>query len=224
MKKFFAVLLTLMLLAGLTGSALAYDGEITFQGIAWGSSFEDVMNGLNEKGFIDPDAPGSLQDQLSAGYGQYLVPDPDFTCNTSSEHDEVLASASLQRGWNLADGAKIAGYDVKEFLLTFVDHGGNTQLALVDIRLDYVNPKEAATDLARKLTAVYGDPVFANFSVLETTCWQGADQTVVYIFCLDGELMQLCYGTLNAENMVAEAVANYSAPANNVDSTDVGGL
>ncbi len=43
MKKTVAVLLTIMLTLVLMCSALAYDEEITFQDIPWGSSFDAVI-------------------------------------------------------------------------------------------------------------------------------------------------------------------------------------
>lgn len=42
MKKMLAVLMVLVMVMGLLGTALAYDEEITFQGISWGSSFEET--------------------------------------------------------------------------------------------------------------------------------------------------------------------------------------
>ena len=60
------------MLIGLTGTALAYDEEITFQGISWGSSFEETVEVLKEKGFINEEYSDYIREVFYEQMGKYL--------------------------------------------------------------------------------------------------------------------------------------------------------
>ncbi len=221
------LLLAALLLAGPMSAALAYDGAVTFQGIPWGSSVEEAIQILNEKGFLDPEWGEYAAQVLVPEYGTYIKAREEINAELSSEHGEALVTLQLDRAnLLLAEDSRIAGYPVHRLELTFVRGGEETRLVGVGIDLAYESAAEAAADLRQKLTGVYGDSVHAEVlrGIIATDCWLGTGNSIILLYVSEsGEAFTLDYGTLDAEAMIAEALEN-RAPANRVDSTDVDGL
>ena len=228
MKKIFALLLVIVLSLGLMGTTLAYDGEITFQGIQWGSSIEDTVKILNEKGFLNPEWAEYVTAVLMPECGSYIKAREQINAEMSGEHEEVLSLLQLDHGnLMLAEDKKIAGYPVKRLEFTFIVNGTESQLVDVGIDLEYENAAETIADLQQKLTSVYGSSVHAEVlhGIIATDCWIGADNSIILLSISEsGGYFTLDYGTLDTVNMIAAALEGRAARTNQVDSTDVGGL
>ena len=227
MKKIFALILTAMLL-GLTGTALAYDKKITFQEIPWGSSVEDTIKILNDKGFFNPEWAEYVNQILMSECGSYIKEREEINAEMSGENSKVLTLLQIDHGNQfLADDKKIAGYPVERLEFTFVVNGAESQLVNVGIDLEYKNAAETIADLQQKLTSVYGNSIHADVlhGIIATDCWMGTDNSIILLYISEnGANFTLDYGTLNAEKMITVALENHTAPTNNVDSSDVGGL
>ena len=205
MKKMIALLLTATMLRGLTGTALAYDEEITWQGVPWGSSADDTIKILNEKGFLNPEWAEYANQILMPGMGSYIKEREEINAEMSGENGAALSLLRIDRGNQfLADVVKIAGYSVNRLEFTFVINGTKSRLVNVGIDLEYVNAAEAIADLQQKLTSVYGNGKHAEVlhGVIATDCWIGADNSMILLYTSENNgNFTLDYGTLNAEKM-----------------------
>ncbi len=228
MRKIFALFLVTVLALGLMGTALAYEEEITFQGIHWGSSIEDTVKILNEKEYLNPEWAEYVTLVLAPGCGSYIKEREQINAEMSGEHNDVLSLLQLDHGNQmLAEDKKIAGYPVKRLEFTFIVNGTESQLVDVGIDLEYENAAETIADLQQKLTSVYGSSVHAEVlhGIIATDCWTGAGNSMILLSVSEnGGNFTLDYGTLNAVKLIAAALEDQAAPAGNVDSTDVGGL
>ena len=226
MKKIIALFLAAMMMLGMAGTALAYDEQITFQEIPWGSSVEETIKLLNEKGFLDPEWAEYVNQVLIPESGYYIKKREEINAEMSGDNGKVLTLLQIDRGnLFLAEDKRIAGYPVERLEFTFVVNGAESQLVDVGIDLKYENAAEAIADLQQKLTSVYGNSKHADvfYGTIATDCWIGADNSIILLYSSEnGSVFTLDYGTLNAERMIAAASGN--APKNNVDSSDVGGL
>ncbi len=227
MKKAMALLLTLMLLTGLMGAALAYDDEITFQGIPWGTSNKEMIQILWDKEFMTSDIVTSGEQTLDSVISSYcdlmreesaLVTekkgklDLKTPANTQAEYVASLDSYVFQFI------STIGGYYVDRIETVFAGNGDSAKLIQVKVYLAG-DPNSMDKDLTKKLTEVYGKSVSVKYKG-----WIGKDhKTAVLLVSSKTTGTALYYACLDAEEYLTEALADISAEKP-VDSTDVGGL
>ncbi len=211
MKRIAALLMTAVLLCS-AFTALAYEEEITFQGIPWGSSSEDVLrvmiDRLLQRESITPfiEEYGSEEAVRELLKAQILENSsiPDFK-------EYALFFSDYQDGYRF-DGQlgdkkpfvtlaipllEIAGYPggALFYFVYGVDENGaciksETHLASVQLYLEAANLNEASEDLENKLTQVYGkasttcDPI-GYVAGIDWALREGVNHTVV-IHALNG--------------------------------------
>ena len=209
MKRIAALILALVTL-GLTGTALAYDGEITFQGFRWGSSLEEVITrwtelALDSEDFLDEKTRaelaayreqagaeafrGLLEERVvpAADSDVYLIVEADGgLCLRNPFYEDAPCILLLLPG-----PANVAGYPCDTMAMLFVygvDESGaciptETHLALIAAALRAANQAEAAEDLRNKLTRVYGESrEDSGHAAQGSPYWTGADRTAVELF------------------------------------------
>ncbi len=240
MRRILSVLLAVVLVIGLANTAFAYDEEITFQDIPWGSSIEDTIKIMVEKGFIQEETiqaiggPDNVINYMyvSDGEADYLYKKGKDIIFGNESDDQVRAMGSCIFDNPLSSGLakKIAGYNVNniEFYFAKNDTGSGLISARIDLVFDRKETKEVFDDLTQKLTTVYGKPQKGKRSMLSGTkapyyAWKGKNDTCVWLFAdsLGGVL--LTYGTLNAGNILKEYLTAVPTKVP-VDSSDTSGL
>lgn len=215
MKKVISLLLLVVMLLGLSLPALAYDEEITWLGIPWGSSPEEALPILAEKGVIKEEI---LQyRKLDYSYCSFLFPG-------EIERDGPFAPKSFDTKackwylWETEIISQIAGYDVNYISLNYSDDGEQQNLLTIGIAFDTKQKKEAFEDLTQKLTKIYGECESTVYNPLDfrTNTWYGKNNTVV---CLIGDYdLNLFYSVTNAKEILDQI------PDVTVDANDTFGL
>ncbi len=234
MKKILCLVLALMLLSC---AALAEsEKEITFQGVKWGSSIEEMGKIWVSNGFVF----------------EHFSPEPEWVSHMSTEYltNENTIDVSMTadgyeavggrawHGWTWFDGAKIAGYDIREIQTFWACDEDDSALLAVKVILK-VNDKAAAyDDLVAKLTSLYGEGQNVKHYA-QVNAWLGANNTAVLITAdghntasellteRSGDRLALIYGTLDAQNILEAYYAEYLAsykPEPTVNPGDVSGL
>lgn len=223
MKKLLALALAAMMLASI-GCAWAEGTteetvEITFQGIPWGSSAEEVKEWIKKSSFLKEPIVLESTDLGSVFFSQYLTED--------GEHDYLqsgLETAKVLRfESSIHPDFKMAGYNLYSVHFVFAYNGDVSKLIAVDIGIECINGAEATfTDLKQKLCTVYGA---GNKDSDDTYLKLGKNNTAVrleYYASYFGAGCDLIYGDTNARAVLEEMTI--SMPQNAVDSTDVSGL
>lgn len=195
MKKILALLLVAMMLLGLNGTALAYDEDITWQGIPWRSSVEDAVKILIEKGYIKPENESLAIESLILDSGSVFYQDNE-TVGVSLFGDRMVAELQLNKG-ALLEETKIAGYLVDRIALTFVYYEDITSLVCVQIMLNENSYSYNYKDLSAKITAVYGDAITDGF----VFTWKSNSNSLILMNRLWCDFF---YGTLDAEQIALE--------------------
>ena len=233
MKKAIAVLLILALLAGMTGCAAAYDGEIIFQGIPWGTSHEEALTLLLEKGYIQDEYMELVgADDLPSYFvyeqgGIYLTKNRNgISIHSENDIQSVLYMLPFRNPFDNVLAKPIAGYSVGEINLCFADNGTESALIAVYLQIQSMeNYQVFFDDLKEKLVKVYGEAETGkatNVTGRKATyyAWEGDHDTYVWLFA-DAGVIQLVYGTLNARNILKEYLtAKPAAVTPNPDDTD----
>lgn len=219
MKKIISLLLLVILLLSLSLPALAYDEEITWLGIPWGSSPEEALPILAEKGVIKEEI---LQyRKLNNSNCSFLFPG-------EKEWDGPFAPKSFDTkacNWLLTKSdilSQIAGYDVNYISLNYSDDGEQQNLLTIGIDFDTTQQKEAFEDLSQKLTKVYGECESTVNNPLpainhRTNIWYGKNNTVVCLI-YKYSLTTLFYSVTNAKEILDQI------PDVTVDANDTFGL
>ena len=228
MKKGIALLLTMMLVIGLMSAALAYDDEITFQGIPWGSEHAEVVKQLIEKGFIPEDVDEDIY-SLRKEDGNCLLlwkQGGHATKRTANnwepyeDYGEWLSCVYYQNPLK-----KVGGYEMGDLSLSYCVDGEKARLVCVGFKAVADNPDEAYQDLLKKLNKVYGKGKEFNDRTYEITTWSGAENTAVLLeHYIPGDVY-IYYGTLRSEDWFIEAardVLNTPVPHNDVEDTTDG--
>ena len=228
MKKVFALLLTVMMLAGI--SCAWAEGtteeavEITFQGITWGSSVEAVAEWVvqREEFTMNYNAEQLLSGYMpwSKGYYSDIILTEDgaiLDVNMENNYQSVLAS------WGIFDfmpsGYAIAGYGMSEISYAFTYDGETTGLISVGVRLDCPNGPDAAfEDLQQKLRTVYGEGDVDNENIYFK---KGANNTAVLLRKNENPI--LIYGVTNAAELI-DAMMAVETPAPTANPADTSGL
>ena len=215
---------------GLSGTALAYDGEITFQGIPWGSSFDDSFKIMESNGFTTDEYGVTLEWLKNNGYprsgsGSFLVPEEsrNYMTGNVSQYTDVLSCFQFEMG-TLAEDKKIAGYDISQIEFSFVSLGDDTKLITAAVRLKWENQERAFDDLHDKLSSVYGEAEHKqdNNGIVNNYVWKGENNSIV-LLDFGQQFLQLYYGTADATEWLEQAQQEY-VPTNTVDSSDTSGL
>ena len=210
MKRMLAVVLIAVLLLSIASSALAYDEEITWQDIPWGSSIEKIEQYVkkNYKGFSAEDIWGEILDNegmpITAHNG-------DYNGKIRGYYAEISDKSMPE----------VAGYKIAVIGFIFVSDGNST--SLVSISLYPIKPdgKDAAfTDLSEKVKAVYGDEVNENKDFVTVL---GENNTAISVKRSDS--MMLIYGKTDAIEILngVDTPAETTNP-NSVDSKNTNGL
>ena len=228
MKKVFALLLTVMMLAGI--SCAWAEGtteeavEITFQGITWGSSVEAVAEWVvqREEFTMDYNAEQLLSGYIpwSKGIHTKIILTEDgaiLDVNMENNYQSVLAS------WGIFDfmlsGYAIAGYGMSEISYAFTYDGETTGLISVGVQLDCPNGPDAAfEDLQQKLRTVYGEGDVDNENIYFK---KGANNTAVLLRKNKNPI--LIYGVTNAAELI-DAMMAVETPAPTANPADTSGL
>lgn len=219
MKKVISLLLLVVMLLSLSLPALAYDEEITWLGIPWGSSPEEALPILAEKGVIKEEI---LQyKKLDYSYCSFLFPGEEA-------NDGPLAPKSFDAKacrWLLTENnitSQIAGYDVNYISLNYSDDGEQQNLLTIEITFDTTQQKEAFEDLSQKLMKVYGECESTVYNPLpainfRTNIWYGKNNTVVCLIYKYSSTT-LFYSVTNAKEILDQI------PDVTVDANDTFGL
>ena len=212
MKKMMALLLASMMLMGLAGTALAYDEEITWQGIPWGSSVDDVKSLLIENGFVIDETEIKLYD----GYNQIFPMDAnggEIGFETIDPTMPYAVTISLDQ-----PNIRVSGYEVKRICFIFATTGEDSQLITIGIAF---SEQGIFKELQNKFASAYGKGktnkgVFGN----EFTTVIGANNTAVSLLKSSISFNEtLLYGKLDGIELLQ---SNLSAPSEQQPKQDVG--
>ena len=233
MRRIIAILLALLLL-GLSCNALAYDEEITFQGIPWGSNHKEVEKLLKDKYGKNVEKYSYLNN-IEWDYYAPIV-SKNYNSSTSSPVNAIGATCKLKK-------EKIAGYDVENIVSYYLYPSGDenaTWLHSISVTLSLENIVEGFDDLAAKLTDKYGEPIEAGSMSVEGFdfpyyAWVGGEDTFIHLnpafdIFTNGYKTYLSYTkALDPDNhtydvIPPEPVAATPVPSNNVDRSDSSGL
>ena len=221
MKKIISLLLLVVMLLSLSLPALAYDEEITWLGIPWGSSPEEALPILAEKGVIKEEI---LQyRKLNNSNCSFLFPSEEIWDGPfAPKHFDAKACK-----WYLSKSdilSQIAGYDVNNISLNYSDDGEQQNLLTIRITFDTTQQKEAFEDLSQKLMKVYGEcesTVYNPIPAMDirTNTWYGENNTVVCLIYIYSSTT-LFYSVTNAK----EILDQIPDPDVTVDANDTFGL
>ncbi len=219
MKKSFAVILAALLLLTMS-TASAYDGEITFQQIPWGSSIEEVETQLQSIYGANLTSYAKEAAKLSTSPINLFAMDDDHTITGFVLIDAYLVNSAMT--------AKVGGYDTGLLIYVFalpVDNPApdKDELTCVLISLNAPNVDEAIADLTAKLTQKYGE---AGTLSSGEPCWYGENDTAII---LSGAVLIYVKAVNPDENPYQLADLSTPEPAqtpasNNVDPSDSDGL
>ena len=210
MKKRMSFLLVVAMVIGLMSSVLAYDDEIVFHSIPWGSSVEEVkalfQNENMKKSVYAEDH-----------FETEILQDDGNTAFYIDSYDYARTGSML---FYSECPFTIAGYDVKGIVCDFMFESDGTDwnrnkphLRQIGISLKDYN----IDDLLQKLTSVYGEPKQLEDDYL----WVGENNTAV---CLTANYYCLYYGKTDAIDMILQSVEEMKNPVKQPDPNDVGGL
>ncbi len=237
MKKIISLLTIVMLLILCIMDVLAYDEEITFQNVPWGSSLDEVKEAMiniygNEK-------PMFVRFTYGFGYMDCINEDGSVVKGQPMLHAEYRLFRSTK------DRVNIAGYDASVFFDFAFKRGTGVDLdnmdentaMIADKQLIYVrftikaeNEVEAKEDLIKKISDIYGEGIEDQNN--KTVIWKGANNTEIklagpgsYIgdpFCI----WYRKYLPLGADYVTPTPVPvnTPEPPSNNVDPNNKNGL
>ena len=212
MKKMMALLLAAMMLLGMIGTALAYDEEITWQGIPWGSSVDDVKSLLIEKGFVNDET----EIKLDNGYNQIFPMDAnggEIGFETIDSTMPYAVTISLDQ-----PNITVSGYEVMRICFIFAKTGEDSQLITIGIAF---SEKGIYKELQKKFASAYGKGktkkgVFGT----EFTTVIGDNNTAVSLLKASISFNEtLLYGKLDGIELLQ---SNLSAPPEQQPKKDAG--
>ena len=148
MKKIVSLVIAAMLLLCMTGTALAYDEEITWQGIPWGSSADDVIEKIYELGLVEEGKELSLEKSL--GLETPMAADGNMLIIYGEKSEEAVYSIWIKEP-NLA----IGGNEVAEIAFQFAANDEKSELICVTMRMSDRSDKPYE-DIVKLLKEKYG--------------------------------------------------------------------
>ena len=202
MRKLFCIVISILLMFSIASA----EEEITFYNIPWLSNEATVIQTLTEAELVRD----GRDDVTSQDDNRYLiVDDAGFVLpNKVTGADEVNFTIDI------AAKGKIAGYLIKDLVLTFAYDG---EYKLISVKVELI--KANYDDLKSKLIKVYGEAETKETKEgIWSTVWKGDNNSAVLLYS-DNEGLDytLMYGRIDA----ADIIQNCLAP---VDPDDVSGL
>lgn len=201
MKKAISVLLVLFLLLSMT-NALA---EVSFNGVEFLSSDDAVLGSLREKGFAKAGTISAFSNENIT----YLVANEAL----GYQPTYVQSYRAFCFSQTIPGLGKIAGYPVKDLILTYAYDGS---YKLIAIRVELIGADYAA--LLEKLIKAYGtaDVKAVEDEGITSNIWKDGDTAVVLYTESEGYDYTLIYGRTDAEEILANCMTS--------DPDDVFGL
>ena len=204
MRKVIGYLTAVILLFGV---AVA-EREITFNNIPWLSDQLTVIQTLTEAGLVR-DGSGSAVSRED--YAYIIVDDTEF-----ASPDRVMGADEVTFANDLAGEVrgKIAGYPVKDIILTFAYDG---EYKLIAVKVELI--KGNYEDMNTKLTKVYGEGEHKETEEgIWSTVWKGDNNSAVLLYTQsEGFDYTLMYGRLDAAEILSNCLAT-------PDPNDISGL
>lgn len=222
MRKGIIIFVVISLVAGMFGSAFAFDEKITFHGIPWGSNSVIVEEYL--KSLFDEETSASYL--LSDG----VTESHPFTLN-GNELGLASGAVMAQVAWcNIH--STIGGYSIDNAVFEFylpeeaAVGQNNERLMKVGVFIHPDNTDEAEADLINKLNKKYGE---GSTFMGAFHYWTGADSTFV-MFSNQHTGLSIVYSkslTPGEEGYFIpepDEVEPTEVPSNNIDPDDLNGL
>lgn len=179
--------------------------SITFRGIPWGSSYNDIQDSLQDGQHL-----GKLSSDhyCSSAYG-YVTAGYDILYSG----EELGAFCSLIG----SDGkyVPVAGYDtiLSEMVFAYtpnddgiIDYNSqNTALIQAMYSIETIVPHVVFDDLLAKLTSVYGEPVYEKRTTGSCPVWTDQDGGMVGLIIKSDDVVIIRYTFKGADQLITDA-------------------
>lgn len=235
MKKLSFVLALVLVLLGCVPAFASdvYSEPITFRGIPWASTLQEVRDGLD-----GADIHPSMDFNFWCPMIDHLYQTAQMSDNYVKGEVGFLIIASNSAFGNL----KVAGYEPSVINLWFVytadetgalaKNAAHSAFYSADYEIDPADPEFAYNDLTEKLTSLYGDIDFERQekSIINYTqrVWYGADGTMVSLTKEDYNsgscYIHIGYGAESGFDLVKDAVAASKVAERNSVGSSTDGL
>lgn len=214
MKKFFALLLALVLFAP---SALAdTDAEIMFHGIPWGISVNELVDQLRDRKI--PVQSGDIEADASMAIWAYQFRNSYMNNIESTGYEIPLyffsnPDAVKIAGYPVQDIQLYAHYDIADGILKLEANNSKYYMVLLQFDISDEMAVGVYADLHKKLSALYGNGAENTTKEVETTytytVWHGANNTAVCLYRSvnpdsDYQFVHLMYGKTDCEQTLRE--------------------
>lgn len=194
MRKITGIIIAVLLIFGIASAEV----ELTFNSVPWLSDEETVYQTLSEAGFLR-DGKG-----INAPRGEYtylIVDDTEFV-----SPDRIMGADEVTYTVDLAGDikGKIAGYPVKDLILTFAYDG---EYKLIAVKVELI--KATYNDLKAKLSKVYGEGEHKETEEgIWSTVWKGVNNSAIILYTQsEGFDFTLMYGRLDAADILSQCLA-----------------
>ena len=208
-KLVFSILILIFLLIPMCSLAESVEEvSITFRGIPWGSSYNDIQNSL-----LDGEHLGKLSRSHHCSTANSYV---TGTNEILYSGEELGAFCSLFS----ADGhyVPVAGYETVVSELEFVympNENGlidynqkNTALIKAMYSIETIVPNVVFEGLLKKLTSVYGEPVYEKRYSDSCPVWSEKDGSMVGLIILNDNHVIIRYTFNGADALITETHNN----------------
>ena len=227
MKKVLAFLLAVLMLASI-GCAWAEEtaeepAEITFQGIPWGSSADDVRELMDKLG-VPGWSVNHTKGNGSAGFGrEYVLAENGTNIEWNKTSTDSQTYVARQIGYSMP-GMTVAGYEADTIYFNFAINGEVAELVSVTFTsVKNYDSETAWNDLVNKLTQVYGAGELLEGASGTEYVTVGGNNTAVTLYYKYGDTVALTYGRTDAIAILDTYFMQIESPEA-VDSTDTSGL
>ena len=206
------------------------EGQITFQGIPWRSSVEEVERLLTESGLVKEGAitATSVYTPFNLVPGTYLQKDEGrlVIIPQTMDHHGYIRNCQVLMLWSSDVEKTIGGYKADSIYFTFAYDGENTELTTVKLVLKTDDEERAIKDLQEKLTGIYGKNQRGSYKSYYALVWKGAENTAALIFSDSkyGEAVSLYYGMISPSAVYDAADKRLTSQPGQVDTGDANGL
>jgi len=208
MKKLIALLLNVAMLIGMMSAALAYDEEITWQGLPWESSAEEVVQFLLDNEIISAESEFRLFDS-GIEYFSFITNKGKESKFKKDYTREEWLNATIG-SYIDPESMQIGGYNVRQVFFHFVRDGESEKLISIVIQFD--SNSFDKKDMKNKINSVYGKK------------WIGANNTAVLL--VEQGIWgynYLIYSRTDAAKMIKEAFKHVPAEPT-VDPNNTNGI
>ena len=193
-------MVTALLVVLFSSATYAYDDEILFREIPWGSSIEDTKDAIKELNFID------VGETNFNAFKTDTILGVDFTCANNE-------GTGCYSG-NISGSITVAGYDVNMVMLYFAYIYDNEAETTDSYKTSFygatyqiipVNVSETGNDIKNKLCDIYGEcEQVTSMLGNEMYLWKGANDT----FCslsYTGEDVEIGYAWKGGDDLIDAA-------------------